>query len=132
MGDATDALEIEVSRPFEHVVLVVLTGEIDILSSADLASRLAVVASEPAVSVVVDLAGITFIDSSGIHALVNAVRTAERNGGSAVLAAPAPGPGRVFEITRLADVVPVERTREQALARRFIAAPPRGPEDEPL
>ena len=72
--------------------------------------------NEPA-HVVVDLAGLTFIDSSGINALVQAARRWRQRGGTAVLAAPSPAARRVFEIARVAQVVPVEQTRADALGR---------------
>ena len=56
---------------------------------------------------VVDLAGLTFIDSSGINALVRAASTVEARGGTAVLAAPSPAARRVFEITAESQVVTV-------------------------
>jgi anti-anti-sigma factor len=130
VGDATEALQIAISRPFANVVLVVLTGEMDLVSSGDFARRLAAVVIEPAVLVVVDLAGLSFIDSSGLHALVQMARQVESNGGIAVLAAPAPATRRVFEIARIGDIVPVAQSRDEALSRRFTEAPP-GPTDGP-
>jgi stage II sporulation protein AA (anti-sigma F factor antagonist) len=132
VDDATEALRIEVSRPFDEVVLIVLTGDIDLVSAVDLERRMEIVATEPAVLVVIDLAGLTFIDSSGLNALVRSSRLVESNGSVAVLAAPTLATRRVFEITRLAEVVPIEQTREEALARRFLTAAPPGQSDEPL
>ncbi len=128
MGDATEALQIAISRPFANVVLVVLAGEMDLVSSGDFARQLAAVVIEPDVLVVVELAGLTFIDSSGLHALVQMARQVESNSGIAVLAAPALATRRVFEIARIGDVVPVAQSRDEAFARRFTAAPP-GPTD---
>ena len=125
MGDATEALQIAISRPFDNVVLVVLTGEMDIVSSGEFARQLAAVVIEPAVLVVVDLAGVAFIDSSGLHMLVQMARQVESNSGIAVLAAPTLAARRVFEIAKIAEIVPVAQSRDDALARRFTAAPPR-------
>ena len=130
MGDATEALQIAISRPFENVVLVVLTGEMDLVSSGDFARQVAAAVIEPAILVVVDLAGLAFIDSSGLHALVQMARQVESNSGIAVLAAPALATRRVFEIARIGDIVPVAQTRDEAFARRFTAVPP-GPTDGP-
>jgi len=64
---------------------------------------------------VIDVAGITFIDSSGINALIRAVRAVEARGGTAVVASPSAVAQRVFEITLLPQLVPVEQDRTTAL-----------------
>jgi anti-anti-sigma factor len=66
--------------------------------------------------VVVDLAGISFIDSSGINALVQAMKAVEARGGTAVVSSPSTVAQRVFAITRLAEIVSVESDRAVALA----------------
>jgi anti-sigma B factor antagonist len=123
VGDATEVLQIAISRPFANVVLVVLTGELDLVSAGDFARELAPVVLERAALVVVDLAGVAFIDSSGLHMLVQTARQVESNGGIAVLAAPAVATRRVFEIARVGDIMAVAQSREEALARRFTASP---------
>jgi anti-anti-sigma factor len=55
-------------RASEDVCVVVATGEIDMASAAKLTEALANVHGR----VVVDLAGVSFLDSSGISALVHA------------------------------------------------------------
>ena len=111
-------LVIEITRPHEGVLLFVLTGELDIYSAADFDRRIADLDGDLPAHVVIDLAGLTFVDSSGINALVQAVRSIETRGGTAVLAGPRPEARRVFEITGLPEVVPVEQDREAALSHR--------------
>ena len=65
--------------------------------------------------VVIEVGGITFIDSSGINAMIRAIRSIEDRGGTAVIAAPSAVAQRVFAITRLAQLVPVEQDRQTAL-----------------
>ena len=112
-----EELAIDVSRPSEHAVLVVLAGEMDIVSSGEFSRRMAELDVDEPAHVVVDLAGLTFIDSSGINALLRAASSVEERGGTAVLASPSPAARRVFEIARVAQVVTVDETREDALAR---------------
>ena len=106
------------SRPSEHAVLVVLAGEMDIVSSGEFSRRMAELDVNDPAHVVVDLAGLTFIDSSGINALLRAAGSVEDRGGTAVLRSPSPAARRVFEIARVAQVVTVDETREDALARQ--------------
>jgi anti-sigma B factor antagonist len=102
-----EALSIEVTRPADGVVLVALRGEVDILSVAELRRRTAELDVLMPAHVVFDLSKLEFIDSSGINALVQAVRTIEEHGGTGVIAAPSREARRVFEIIGLPQVVSV-------------------------
>lgn len=125
---SSDSLGIETSRPAEGVLLVVLDGEADILSSSAIGRPFESLDARSATHVVFDLAGVTFIDSSGVNALVQAVRTIEAQGGSAALASPSLEVGRVFEILGLSAIVRVEGDRATALERP-PAPLPRAAED---
>jgi anti-sigma B factor antagonist len=110
-----EALSIDVSRPAEGVLLVSLSGEVDILSVGDLKRRSEQLDASMPAHVVFDLSSLEFIDSSGINALVQAVRAIEELGGSGVLAAPSPEARRVFEIIGLSQVVSVVEDLDVAL-----------------
>jgi anti-anti-sigma factor len=110
-----EALTIAVSRPAGGVVLVALGGEVDIPSVGDLERCVADLDSSMPGHVVFDLSGVVFIDSSGINALVQAVRAIEAEGGTSVLAAPSLEARRVFEIIGLAQVVSVVQSLDAAL-----------------
>jgi anti-sigma B factor antagonist len=69
-----------------HVV-VALRGELDLVDAAAVAAALkAAAAREP--RIIVDLAGLEFIDASGIAALLRGRRHARDAGGDLLLAAP--------------------------------------------
>ena len=69
-----------------HVV-VALHGELDLVDAAVVAAALrAVAAREP--RIIVDLAGLEFIDASGVAALSRGRRHARNAGGDLLLAAP--------------------------------------------
>ncbi len=69
-----------------HAV-VALYGELDLVDAAAVAAALrAVAAREP--RIIVDLAGLEFIDASGIAALLRGRRHARNAGGDLLLAAP--------------------------------------------
>jgi anti-sigma B factor antagonist len=117
-----EALQIDVAPGGEaEPALVVLSGEMDIVSTAAFADAMSELESSSPDRVVIDIAGLTFIDSSGINALVQAARAIEARGGRAVLASPAPHVQRVFEITRVGDVVAIAADRDEAA--RLAAMP---------
>ena len=108
-------LSIDISFPVEGTALVELAGELEVVSVDEFSVRMADLAGGGRSHVVIDVGGITFIDSSGINAMIRAVRSIEDRGGTAVIAAPSAIAQRVFAITRLAQLVPVEQDRQTAL-----------------
>src|SRR4249919_2821791 len=90
----------------------------DIVSSRKFTEVCSELEKEAPDRIVVDLAGLTFIDSSGINVLLQAARTIEARDGSIVLAAPSRHVRHVFEIARVGDVVAVSDEPAEALRRR--------------
>jgi anti-sigma B factor antagonist len=118
------------TRGCDGYAVVALRGELDMADAAVVAEALtAVAAGEPAI--VVDLAGLEFIDSSGVAALARGRRQARRAGGDLVLAAPRQKVMRVLAVTRLAEALAVYATVEEAVGEagyfreRAVPAPQR-------
>jgi anti-sigma B factor antagonist len=107
----------------DRQVVVVLRGELDVKEAATVAASLAVVAASGR-DVIVDLAGLEFIDSSGLAALVSARQHARRAGCDLLLAAPQQQVLRMLAITRLIDVFAVHARVDEAagIAGRMPAA----------
>ena len=77
---------------------LVLQGEIDSYTAPDLADRLG---ADPPVEVV-DVAGVTFIDSSGLRVIVEAHQSRIAAGSRLVLRSPSAAVQRLLEISGLA------------------------------
>ncbi len=84
---------------------VQVTGEVDLETSAALRSALLDLANDGAQLVTVDLAETDFIDSTGLHALVVAMKQLREHGGDLVLRSPSRNAARVLELSGLATVV---------------------------
>ena len=81
--------------------LVALTGEVDLNTSPQLRARLHEIIEAGFGRLIIDLAGVAYMDSSGVGTLVEFKRKVERQGGSVVLARPQARVRSVFEITQL-------------------------------
>lgn len=99
-GDHAQA-EIEQTGPASWRVIV--AGELDAATAPGLGDLLQPLVGQPNASVVVNLADVTFMDSSGLRALVRAANSARDGGGSLVLARASGAVTRLLEVTGLID-----------------------------
>ena len=84
-----------------------LDGEVDPHTTEQLDAAVdEALAADP--RLVLDLGGVTFIDSAGLRSLIRAQRRAVGSSGSLVLRAPRPSTLRVLEITGLTDELTIE------------------------
>jgi stage II sporulation protein AA (anti-sigma F factor antagonist) len=90
------------SRDFWGGRVFVLCGELDLSSCQGLTEELV---GAPGSLVVIDLARLAFIDSSGLGAIHRARQRMEKDGGNLVLCRPQPNVKRVLEITSLDEWV---------------------------
>jgi anti-sigma B factor antagonist len=119
-----EMVSVELStREGDGMAVVALRGELDVAEAANVAASLAVVAASGR-TVIVDLEGLEFIDSSGLAALVRARRHARRAGFDLMLAAPQQQVLQMLAITRMIDVFVVRTCVEEAagIAGRMPAA----------
>ena len=93
------------SYNIDNVRVAALRGELDASTTWELPHHLI---GPPGSLVVVDLAGLTFIDSSGLGAILTARQRVMNDGGSLVVCRPKPGVLRVLEITGLVDTLVTE------------------------
>jgi anti-sigma B factor antagonist len=95
--------------------VVAVEGEIDVASSPALSQAL-----DDAVSakhkVIIDLLGVTFVDSTGLGALVQTLNTSVEAGGELRLAIKDPNVLKVFEVTALDGVFAIYASVELAAA----------------
>jgi len=114
-----------ISRECDSQVVVVLRGELDVAVAVRIVAELSVVAARER-DMIVDLAGLEFIDSSGLAALARVRKQARHAGGDLLLAAPQGQVLRLLSLTRLIDVFSVhasvdEAARDPGRSRRAAA-----------
>ena len=92
----------------DGLITVVLTGEVDVLTVGQVRSALAdAIAARPR-SVVVDLSELSFIDSTGLGALVFGFQRARDAGITFRLAGPSAGVRQILVVSGLLEVVELE------------------------
>ena len=83
--------------------VVTFTGEVD-LESSPAAREILLKCLESTSKVIVDLSEVSYIDSSGVASLVEALQAAKKNGSQFAMAAVSEPTRRVLELARLDKV----------------------------
>jgi anti-sigma B factor antagonist len=84
-------------------VIVEVTGEVDLATAPLLEDAL--VSAPPGLSIIVDLAHVTFLDARGVAALITAQRHIQTHGGSLRIRNAIPHVAYVIEITGLGPLL---------------------------
>jgi anti-sigma B factor antagonist len=84
-----------------HHTVVEVTGEIDVASAPILRDRLLALLNRGAESLVVDLRGVTFVDSTGVGSLLRVFHRQSLLGGSVHFVADQPSVLRVLDLMQL-------------------------------
>ena len=85
--------------------VVVATGEIDIASSPGLWVALSEAIAAGQGEVIVDLSGVTFIDSQGLNVLLRAYKALSPEGRELCLRSPRPQARKALEVSGVASVL---------------------------
>jgi anti-anti-sigma factor len=103
------------------VPVVAAPDEIDITNAPGLQTALLEASALGRGTFVVDMSGTQFCDSAGMHALVQAHKRSQSEGGEMLLAVSAAAVLRIFAITGIDHLIPSFPTLEQALAHPSAA-----------
>jgi anti-sigma B factor antagonist len=104
------------NRVDDGVTVVTVTGDVDVATCAALRdSLLQVIAGENFRGLVVNLAGVSFIDSTGIGVLVGVWRRTKATDGDLALASPSRQAQSVLDATGLTKVLSIYRREEEAV-----------------
>ncbi len=92
---------------------VVVAGELDLIGVPELEASVGSLCETGTAEIELDLRGVTFIDSSGLRAILVCKEICERHGIDLyVVPSESRAPRRLFEITDLADRVPWRTARQ--------------------
>lgn len=106
------------TRDEDGCAVVEVTGDVDVYSAAVLRERLDRLIASGVVELILDLEGVTFMDSTGLGVLVGRLRRVKMAGGSISLVCTVPRILRVFGITGLDQVFPLFDSLQDAVGAR--------------
>jgi len=100
-----------------NTAVVSLDNRLDASTAPEFKQCIQELVSKLYVSLVVDLSGVAFVDSSGLGVLVTALRSVSKSGGDLKIAGPSPEIQALFSLTRLDKVFDIVGDAQTALAR---------------
>jgi anti-sigma B factor antagonist len=106
--------DLAVSEQQGWVVLAV-TGELDVATAPRLRQEAVRLTSSGNHRLVIELSGVGFLDSTGLGVIVGILKRTRTHGGELALAGAEPQVRKVFEITRMSDILPIHDTVDDAI-----------------
>ena len=97
--------EAAVERPGDRMAVVRVSGELDLLTAPELDAALKALQEERA-DIELDLSGLEFIDSTGVHLVLQIYQASRREGWDLVLSGASEEVRRAFELVGLLDRLP--------------------------
>ena len=91
----------------EPYTLVEIAGEADVTNTDELRRLLDEEVSQQPRTLIIDLSGLRFMDSSALHALLRVNRSLDRQGGVLALVSPQPAVAKILRLTTADRLIPV-------------------------
>ncbi|MFJ3222487.1 STAS domain-containing protein [Streptomyces sp. NPDC086783] len=110
-------VSVDVTLPREGVALFTVEGFLDVDTVPELRRHLSDQVSRGRYHLLLDLAAVSFMDSSGINALLQAREQTRSVGGSVRLISPTPTVRRILDLTGVNMAVPSSESVDAALAQ---------------
>lgn len=107
-------IEFAVETTAQGIGVVTPKGRLNMVSARRLKELLSELVSGGTSRIVVDMAETTFLDSSGLGALIAGLKSARQAGGDLRIARPTPSVQTVFQLTNLDKVLRARETVEGA------------------
>lgn len=111
----SDTFSVSSERPSDRLGIVSLGGEVDIYTAPQFKECMLELLDSGVRDLIVDLAEVTFIDSTALGVLIGGVRRVHGVGGSMALVVASRPVERVLTITGLDRVFAIHATRKGAL-----------------
>ena len=100
---------------YKSNLLVYLAGALTYENTTEVKEEIKAHISSDITKIILELSKLDLIDSSGVGVFISLLKRMDGEG--VLLAAPQPRVGRIFEITKLNQIMPIFATLEEALKK---------------
>ncbi|MGA5147713.1 STAS domain-containing protein [Streptomyces griseoincarnatus] len=123
----SEALDTTVRYTGKHTAVIVVTGDVDLHTAPVLRAEALTAMTRGARHLVLDMAEVDFVDSTGLTTLIVLLHATEKAGGSVRVARVPERLERMVTMTGIAELLPMHDTVADALAALDVAG---GPDDD--
>ena len=109
-------MDLNVDTYPNDAAVISLTGRLDLVSAPEFKENLDQLVINGTQLLIIDLGALDFIDSSGLGAIIGALKTARQAGGELRLVNPQEQARKILELTTLDKVFQIHNSVEEALA----------------
>ena len=104
-----------IDEQIDNVMILTIRGRLDASNSSELKTKISSLIDEDKKSILVDMSGVDFVDSSGLGSLVTCLRSVAQAEGKLKITSLQHNPKNLFETTRLDRVFEIFDDRKSAL-----------------
>lgn len=109
--------ELHETEPEDRTTVIAVSGEIHVSTAPEFSAALNDAIARGKTGLVLDLARVTFIDSTGLSVLLNGLRRVTRRDGRMAIVCQNPTVLRLFQVTKLDGTFDIHDTVDSALER---------------
>ncbi|MEV7246720.1 MULTISPECIES: STAS domain-containing protein [unclassified Streptomyces] len=120
----TDILDVTVRHTSDDTAVVTVSGDVDLHTAATLHTHAVTLVAQGVPHLVLDLARVDFVDSTGLSTFIGLLHTTRQAGGSLRLADVPDRLARMVTMTGISELLPVHATVAEALAGRAAEGTP--------
>lgn len=103
------------SKQLNSIPILMLDGEVDVYTAPRVKSSLVELVNEGKYNIIVDLNNVDFMDSSGLGVLVGSLKRVKPHQGTISIVCSKEKILKIFKITGLTKVFPINDTQEEAI-----------------
>ena len=102
------------SKNKEDIGIITVEGEVDMFTSPNLRDKLVPLFEKGVKGIIVDLKGVSFMDSSGIATLVEGLQWSKKDGKEFILTGLGTNVMNALSLTKLDDVFNIQKDKDDA------------------
>ncbi|WP_070121636.1 STAS domain-containing protein [Bacillus marinisedimentorum] len=101
-------LQIDVQEKDKNAYHVTVSGEVDAYTAPELRETITPLTKNEGINIVIDLAGVSYMDSTGLGVFIGLLKSVRANNGTLTLTGMSDRVTRLFEITGLNEVMEID------------------------